>query len=78
MKMNFMVRTKDQRVETTSKRRFLPYVRTINWQNAIPVYLRVSYGRQVDGHGKSQAMYNDGIYTNKQEFDMALKAFMEG
>lgn len=67
-----------KRLETSSKRRFLNHIRTINWQDrGIKVYLRVSYGKQKDVWGKLTNFYNDGFYEDRNEFWKAFEAFTE-
>lgn len=67
-KLNYTAIVNGKRYESSYIRRFLTHVRTINWKVCPSVYLRVSYG-----HG----LFNDGNYTVKNEFDKALRAFME-
>lgn len=67
-----------QRVQTCSRRRFLKKTRTINWQDSpLKVYLRINYGKHKDNYGKTINFWNDGEYSNRADFDMALQAFME-
>lgn len=69
---------KVERAETKSIVRFLRRARLIKWQDtAFKVYLRVSYGTIIDGWEKRVTSYNDGTYTNKKDFDLALNAFLE-
>lgn len=69
---------KVDRVETKSIVRFLRRVRLIKWQDStIKVYLRISYGNMIDVWGKRVTAYNNGTYTNKKDFDLALNAFLE-
>lgn len=59
---------------TRSIRRFLNFVRTINWKKTkIEVYLRVSDGYKISG----STAYNDGSYNKKKDFTLAQKAFLE-
>ena len=74
---NYLVKANGQRYETTSIRRFLNHVRTIRWLKSTVAHLRVSYGKDKDYKGHWQNFYNDGDYTNKQDFTLALKAFLE-
>jgi hypothetical protein len=67
-----------QRYHTHNLRRFLKNIRTIKWQNLkIEVYVKVSYGKQKDIHGKTVVFYNDGIYENRRDLIQAVKAFIE-
>ncbi len=69
---------KVERYETKSLRRFLNHTRTINWKDSpCRVYLRVSYGKKEDVFGKQATFYNDGTYENKEDFNLALEAFLE-
>ena len=74
---NYSITIKGKRYLTNSIRRFLKHVRTINWPKHPSVYLRVSYGTQLDYHNKPTAFFNDGDYNNKHDFNMALNAFLE-
>lgn len=66
------------RCRTYSKRRILNFVRTIKWQiDGLKVYLRVSYGKQLNNYGKMESFWNDGYYKNKEDFNLALEAFTE-
>ncbi len=70
--------SKVDRYETKSIRRFLNYVRTINWSNDLKkIYLRISYGKYKDSFGKLTTFYNDGWYFDQPDFNLALKAFLE-
>lgn len=65
-------------MRTHKLRRFLKKIRSIKWQNSsIFVYLKVDYGKFIDNFGKRTTFYNDGEYTNKENFWMAFNAFME-
>jgi len=67
-----------QRYQTRSVRRFLKKIRTINWEKLnIEVYVKVSYGKKKDVHGKLVTFYNDGVYDSKQDFIQAINAFLE-
>lgn len=67
-----------ERYHSKSKRRFYNHVRTINWEDGgIKVYLRVSYGKHFSNPGKLESFWNDGVYDNKKDFNLALKAFCE-
>lgn len=67
-----------KRYESANSRRFLYYTRLINWNKGIlKVYLKVIYGKDKDANNKMTLFYNDGTYTNKKDFELALKAFME-
>lgn len=69
---------KEERVETKSIVRFLRRVRLINWSESnLRVYIRVSYGKQKDNYGKLTTFYNNGDFTNRQDFELALNAFLE-
>jgi hypothetical protein len=74
---NYLVKVNGQRYETSSIRRFYNHIRTIKWGSGTLAYLRVSYGKDKDIHGKIINFYNDGEYTNKKEFGDALNAFLE-
>lgn len=66
---------KVERYRTKSLRRFLRYIRTINWQNkGIKVYLRVSYRKKLDVIGR---YYNDGWYESETDLWLAFDAFRE-
>lgn len=81
--MNFTLRAFEknkviQRIQTHSLRRFLRHLRTINWQKPQShIYLKVSYGKQEDCHGKMITFYNDGVYENKNDLQIAFNAFIE-
>lgn len=81
MKTNCILRVKYakgvKRQESANKRRFLRYTRLINWEKAKSAYLGVVYGKDKDYRGKMITFYNDGDYTNKKDFELALKAFLE-
>ena len=67
-----------KRYESANRRRFLYYTRLINWKNGISkVYLKVIYGKDKDAYGKMIVFQNEGTYTNKKDFELALKAFLE-
>jgi hypothetical protein len=67
-----------QRQRTHSIRRFVNNLRSINWENMpLKVYLRVSYGRGEEVHGKTVNFYNEGSYENKDDLFMAFNAFIE-
>lgn len=74
---NYTIRIKDVRYESGSLRRFLNHVRTIKWEKPMSVYVRVSYGMDYDNYGQHRTFFNDGYYTDKQEFEKAVKAFLE-
>jgi len=82
-KRNYVLKvTEDDReidiVRTHSITVFLRHLRTINWQKTmIRVYVKVSYGKQKDVHGKLVTFYNDGDYETKTELIEAFKAFTE-
>ncbi len=40
-------------------------------------YIKVTYGKQLDIHGKMTMFYNDGFYDTWQELRSAAKAFLE-
>ena len=72
MKRNYTLRVKDGlkvvRYESSKIRTFLNKTRTIKWQNKkIEVYVRIS----------ENGFWNEGVYTDKKEFEKALKAFLE-
>jgi hypothetical protein len=77
MTKTFVITINGKRHGTDKKRRFLYKARTINWETLPTVYLRVSYGLQTNCMGKQDEFYNDGDYTNQQDFDLAAKAFLE-
>lgn len=82
MKFSYKVAQKQKvvvvRCRTRSKRRFLKNLRTINWgNNHFIVYLRVSYGKQIDNFGKLVTFYNDGDFENKEDLWLAFEAFTE-
>jgi hypothetical protein len=67
-----------RRLETANKRRFFNQTGTIPWQNrCLKVYLKVIYGKFIDNFGKKTLFMNEGDYTNKKDFMLALKAFTE-
>ncbi len=69
---------KVERYRTKSLRRFLRHARTIKWEDKpTKVYLKVSYEKFPDHRGKLTTFFNDGIYTNEKDFNLALKAFLE-
>jgi hypothetical protein len=77
-KRNYTIIVNGKRYESSHIRRFLNHVRTIKWEIGHPrVYLRVSYGMKENHQGKRKTFYNDGSYTEKHEFNQALKAFLE-
>ena len=45
---------------------------SLNWEK---VYLKVSYGKELDVFDKLTEFYNDGYYTDKKELKKAFKAF---
>jgi hypothetical protein len=66
------------RCHTTSLRRFYHRIGTINWQlRGKKVYLRISYGQDIDCWGEKVYFYNDGNYTTKHDFQKAFNAFLE-
>ena len=66
------------RYQTRSKRRFYGRIASINWKDGVEnVYLRVSYGKDVDNFGKITYFYNDGEYETKKDALFALSAFTE-
>jgi len=68
----------NSRLSTKSIRRFLTYIRTINWdRNLKKVYLKVYYGKQKDVFGKLSQFHNEGWYTKENEFWQAFTAFNE-
>lgn len=80
-KRNYLLKVfygqKVERYETHSIRRFYNHARTIKWKNKpIKVYLRISYGKQLTLGGKLENFWNDGKYTNKEDFELALNAFL--
>ena len=67
-----------QLVRTHSKRRFLNYLRSINWQKGqIKAYIKVNYGKEKDVFGKLTTFYNDGTYENEHDLQKAFIAFTE-
>ena len=66
--MNFLIKVNNNKYETKYLRRFLNHVKTIDWKRNPEIYLRVSYG---DG------WFNEGDYTDKKEFKLAMEAFIE-
>ena len=67
-----------ERYETSSIRRFLNHLRSINWSNDLKkVYLRVSYGKFLDHVGVLINFHNDGTYDNSTELRQVLRAFLE-
>lgn len=65
-------------VRTGKKRRFLNFLRTINWQNGIKkVYLKVSYGKKQCNYGCTCDFYNDGYCANKEELLNVFRYFNE-
>jgi len=82
-KFNFTFRViKDSKTidkcQTHSKRRFYNRIRLINWRKGVDkVYLRVSYGKDIDNFGKLTNFYNDGEYKTKRDLLFALSAFAE-
>jgi hypothetical protein len=66
---------------THSRRSFSQKIRTINWKEIKEkgelVYLRVNYGKLLDNFGKYSEFHNDGVYTDKESFYLALNAFLE-
>jgi hypothetical protein len=66
------------KTRTGKKRLFLKKVRLINWKDGgIKVYLKVDYGKRLDNFGKYTSFWNDGDYDNKDDFWLALNAFLE-
>ncbi len=80
-RFKLLVREKEkevQRANTHSIRRFLKIIRSINWENPhCRVYMRVSDGRFSDNRRRFVEFYNDGEYTNPEEFWQAFDAFIE-
>lgn len=67
-----------QMIRTHKIRRFLKNIRSIKFTDEdIKVYLKVSYGKQLDKQGKYTNFYNDGVYDNKGNFWWAFNAFTE-
>ena len=67
-----------QMIRTHKIRRFLKNIRSIKFEDEdIKVYLKVSYGKQLDIQGKYTNFYNDGIFDNKDDFWWAFNAFTE-
>lgn len=54
-------------------------LRLVNFHNRdfVSVYIKVSYGKQIDVFGKKINFYNDGTYTDEKEFNKAYQAFIE-
>lgn len=68
-----------KRASTHKKRRFMKILRSIKWQDSmIEADVKVTYGRFPDHQGRLVNFYNDGSYDNKNEFWLAVDAFMEG
>ena len=66
----------DSRLSTKGVRRFLTYIRTINWDRSLKnVYLKVYYGKHKNVFGKKSQFHNDGWYNTKEEFWKAFDAF---
>ena len=66
------------KVLTHKKRRFLKKIRSINWSDSlIKAHVKASDGYFPDNFGKSMEFYNDGDYTNKSDFWLAVDAFLE-
>jgi hypothetical protein len=66
------------RCQTHSKRRFYNRIGTLKWQNKPSfVYLRVSYGKNIDAFGKMVNFYNDGEYDNKNDLLSVLDIFSQ-
>jgi len=64
--------------QTHSKRRFYNRIRSINWRSGVEkVYLRVSYGKDLDSFGEVTNFYNDGVYKSRKDLLFALSAFTE-
>ena len=67
-----------QKCSTHKLRRFIHRMKLINWQNTnLKIYLKISYGEFKNNTNKLQTFYNDGFYTNKQDYDLAFRAFLE-
>lgn len=57
---------------TKAIRRILSQVSLVKFKKA---YCRVDYGEKIDVHNKIVSFYNDGYYTDKQEFKDVIKIF---
>lgn len=79
--LSFCVRKNGKEIDTChtrSKRRFYNRIGTINWHDGgIKVYLRINYGKIFTNTGKKENFWNDGEYENENDFNLALKAFLE-
>ncbi len=65
-------------IRTHKIRGFLTKIRSIKFKDEdIKVYLKVSYGKQLDKEGKYTNFYNDGTYDNHEDFWWAFNAFTE-
>lgn len=63
---------------TSRIRPFLEITRSINWKDRdLKVYVKVCYGKKLDIYDQLSVFYNDGDYDNKEEFNLAFKAFRE-
>jgi len=49
----------------------------IKWDKDTRVYLRVFYGKHLTNENKMAGFFNDGDYTNKEDYKLALDAFSE-
>lgn len=59
-------------------RRFALHVGALKWEKLKGrCYLKVSYGRKMTNQGKIEEFWNDGFYTNRHDFNLAYKAFIE-
>lgn len=67
-----------KKVLTHKRNRFWRITRTINWENSMfTVYVAINYEKFLDNHGKYTMFYNDGEYTNREDFLLAINAFLE-
>lgn len=74
----YKIRGYERLLRTHSKRLFLTHLRSFKNLKPFPkVYLRVSYGKHEDVHGKIQYFYNDGVYESYKELISSYDAFTE-
>ncbi len=67
---------KIETVRTKKEKRFLKFIRTVNWQNSIKkAYIKVSYGKRMCANNCLCEFYNDGSYETKQELVEAFNYF---
>lgn len=75
--MNFKVQINQKIIKTKKIRKLVGTCRSIDWATNPTVTLKVIYGKFIDNFGKLTTFYNEGVYTDKETFQVALAAFLE-